>query len=156
MSVSAAQSFKLGLLGVVMSLTTVVSSFWLMLFNGARSLHNKICLWWWGEDGIVKEIDEFGGGDEDGLHLTRWQKELIYAAKAEFGCMSYSAANRVIVGDYLRKICREQNARHVDIVRFLPMAIEGALTPTQFDLQAHEYSGRGVVQTRRATVRLPK
>lgn len=102
-------------------------------------------------DGVIE-------GTTEPVLVHRWSHEASIAAKAQFGDLRYNNANRVIVGDFVRKWLRDEypDIRNVDLVRFVPMAIELALLPSVSSVCAQEFSTDKTVCKRRALVNLPK
>jgi len=104
---------------------------------------------------VVAELDLGPDWGSVGV-TTRYQRELAYRFKAEFGEMRYNKANRIIASDWCRKTMKDEDVRVVDQVRHLPLAIELCLLPTQHSVAAAEVAGTYEVRARRAAVDLAK
>lgn len=80
------------------------------------------------------------------------------AAKAHYGELRCNNANKLIVGEFVRKWFRDNvpDIRNIDIIRHTPMAVELALTPSFAAVEAQDYARSVAVQRRRGAVDLPK
>lgn len=103
---------------------------------------------------LVRDVD--GDPDNEGLKSTRAARLAAYAFKAQFGDMKYTKANRIIAGDWIRNHFRDQDMRHYDIAMHVPIAVELALLPTVFTVDAANLADDRAVRKRRGAVDLPK
>jgi hypothetical protein len=89
---------------------------------------------------------------------TRLAYEAAMACKEKYGDMRYNNANRLVVGDFCRQYLRATypDLRVVDRVKHATYAVELALTPTLFAVQALRFSREAEVLARRNLVTPPK
>lgn len=133
----------------------LVSLLWLAVFGVA---------WWWFRPQVseahqvVDELDGFVAHDVAPRRVAKPVMEAVIEAKAHFGELRANNANRIIVGEFIRKWFATEcpDMRKVDIVKHYPLAVELALTPLESTVAAQQYSNDGFVQRRRAAVNLPK
>ncbi|UQZ09605.1 hypothetical protein [Freshwater macrophyte associated tombus-like virus 2] len=122
-----------------------------------------VLAWWWCKRGtwgrqVVADMDEYVANERQPRTVPRWSMDAAIAAKAKFGELRYSNANRLIVDGFVRKWLKEEepDMRNLDIVRFTPIAVELALTPTLMAVAAQQYSADRHVMARRGAVNHPK
>lgn len=84
--------------------------------------------------------------------------KLASVARAEFGTMRPTDANRLVLGHFLRKHVQLEypDMRACDRHRHIPLAIELALTPTREDVEATKYSRSATARSRRQLADLPQ
>lgn len=107
---------------------------------------------------VVADLDAFVESEVSPKQVPRWSMDAAIAAKAKFGELKYNNANRIIVDGFVRKWLKEENPdmRTIDIVRFSPIAVELALTPTVPAVMAHGYSLDASVRERRGAISYAK
>ncbi len=110
----------------------------------------------WGQV-VVDDIDRALDGIEP-RRVPKVAMEAAMEAKAHYGEMRYNAANRIVVAEFVRKWYKatKPDMRAVDIVKYTPMAVQLALTPSAAEVEAQQYADDGFVRDRRAAVALPK
>jgi hypothetical protein len=111
-----------------------------------------------GASKAAEELNEEDESDlqEDGIddvknpsdQPTRFVIVLVREARAKFGLMSASEANRIVVGDWMRRRCSEAKVRNTHIVRLVPSAIVWFFVPTSDDILAERIRGASLVRER--------
>jgi hypothetical protein len=69
---------------------------------------------------------------------TPFRAYWVHAARAKFGLLTDSAANRLVLGDWLRKALLEEGVRPTHVSLHVPILIELCLIPTDSDIYATE------------------
>lgn len=67
------------------------------------------------------------------------------AAKAEFGLLKRTEANRLVVQKFIRDAMRDRNMRPTHIAWYLPLAVEAAFIPTRYDILAKKIAATDAV-----------
>jgi hypothetical protein len=97
------------------------------------------------EDTIEEVLDDKGNIT---CKPTRFVVILVREARAHFGMMSATEANRIIVGDWMRRKCAEVHVRKNHIAKLLPSAIIWFFVPTEEDILAERIRGADLVRER--------
>jgi hypothetical protein len=104
---------------------------------------------------LLAELD--AGPDWNSVGVTtRYQRELAYRFKAEFGELRYNKANRIIASSWVLKTMAGDDVRYVDRVKLEPLAVQLCLLPTQAAVTAARIAQMHEVCARRSAVELPK
>ncbi len=111
---------------------------------------------------VMAWYDAMGSGEQqveagvpvEGRGWSKLAFSAAMAAKEKFGDMKYTNANRLVVGEFVRKWLRSEHPdlRTVDLVRHATIAIELALLPTQTSVLMAGFSKDVLVRERRATI----
>lgn len=129
----AAPSMAFRVMGVLYSFWTFVLNYvdQLTVPYNAKRLVNELL----SAEGNGEDV-----GVSDGVASARRRSPFINAlaqeARAKFGLMSRTEANRMIVGDWMRKYCVEQHVRTKHIAKLVPIAIVWYFVPTESDIIA--------------------
>jgi hypothetical protein len=134
----------------------LISAIWLIVVLGVLRWCRRSSPW---AAEVVAEADRYVDNPEiEPIRVSRCAMEAAIAAKAHFGELKYNNANRVIVREFVAKHFRDTvpDMRAVDIVKHTPMAVQLALVPSQYELQAQLFANDDLVRSRRAAVSPPK
>jgi hypothetical protein len=84
----------------------------------------------------------------------RPRKDLFYLAGVDarnaLGLSVDNEANRLTARRYIRNYLVERGVRATHIMRYLPMALTVAMTPTKYELEAHKVDQTSFIQERRS------
>jgi hypothetical protein len=101
------------------------------------------------DDYEVSEDEETGEGFfTPGMRPGRFQAKVIVAAKAEFGLLRRTEANRLMVRKYMRDRMRDHGMRPSHVNQHLDVSVAIFFVPSKHDLMAHQLGASRVVAER--------
>jgi len=92
-------------------------------------------------DNYELEEVEAKDGSVPARSRSRYAAYVARCAKAEFGLLKRSEANRLMVTKFCRDVMRERNVRFTHISALLPLAVELTFVPTEADVLAAQLRG---------------
>lgn len=104
---------------------------------------------------ILDALDREDDCEDLGMDST-WHKPCVrkwaYEAKAKFGEMKDTRANRLMISDWLRRQLNETDMRKLDIARYSPYMLELALIPLEDCIIAQRAGTSRLVAARKAAI----
>lgn len=95
---------------------------------------------------------EDGGFFTAGMKRGRFQAKLIAIAKAEFGLLARTQANRLMVRKFLRDHMRERGMRPTHIAQHLDVSVACFFIPSSQDIVAHQLGASREALTREGII----
>jgi len=87
-----------------------------------------------------------------GMKRGRFQAKLVAIAKAEFGLLGRTQANRLMVRKFLRDHMRERGMRPTHIAQHLDVSVACFFIPSEQDMIAHQLGASREALTRDAMI----